>query len=547
VDNDEIIRRYEDLYAQRSSNFDQEADSIERYIAPIRGGKFFQEQSTEYEVQFRRPEVFDSTAMEASSILSASIQGAITPADTKWFTLSFRDGELTDDKDAAKWLEECGDIEFLALSDSSFEMSNQEAIQDLVDFGNTAVFEEEETKDGEFAGLAFSTIPIREIYFEEDYDGSVLTLYRRLQWTPLQIMSKFDKVPESIKTKAESPEMSGVRMDVIFCVYEREKFTKGVPVAATKRQFGSKYVLKEGRELIGDEGGYYEMPVFMTRWAKTSGSKYGHGPGHLALPTVFTLNKFTQLELAYVEKIVDPTTLVSERNVFGSLDLTAGAINVMTDIDGIKPYEANARYGEAKMTQEDLRSMVRSIYKVDQLQLKESPAMTATEAQMRANEILKLFGPTRGRIQREYLSEVVQRSFNILMRNGQFPAPPESVVQYQRDKPGTEMLDIQYIGPMARAQKQDEVIQLNSVVGMAGSMAEVFPKALDKIDEDEVVDQLVELTGVSAKIIRSDRDVKRIRDGREEREQAMAEAAIAQETGAGQQAMAEGEQALRSV
>lgn len=547
MDAAEVIRRYNEQYQQRRSNFDQDADLIERFISPIRGGKFYQEQDTEAEIQFRRPEVFDSTAMNAANLLSASVQGAITPADTKWFNLLFRDDLLNEDQASKEWLEECGERLFLALQDSSFELTNQEVTEDMVDFGNGFDFEEAELDDGVYTGLSFSAIPIREAYFEEDHRGNVLNFYRRLQWTPLQIKDKFpdDQIPDSVRAKLDNPSSAQVRQDVIFCIYKRhDKRHATYPASPENRPYGALYVIHDDAQQIGEDLGYYEMPIDHVRWSKTSGSKWGHGPGHLALPTVLTLQNMVKQELAYIEKVIDPPSLVSERNAFGSLDLTAGGVTVVADIDGIRPYEANARYGEAKMTMAEQREQVQSIFKIDQLQLKQSPAMTATEAQIRYDEILRMLGPTRGRIETEYLSKVLQRTFNIMYRYEQFDEVPEAVIEYTRR--GGE-LDIKYLGPMARAQKMDAVASIERWTAGVAGMAQTFPDMIDKVDSDAVVVELAELGGVPAKLMRDPNEVKKIRAAREAQQQAMAEATMAQEQGAGAQAMAEGEAALQAV
>jgi hypothetical protein len=548
MDNEEIIRRYDEQFAQRRSNFDQDADLIERYIDPIRGGKFYQQQSSEAEIEFRRPEVFDSTAMNAANILSASVQSAVTPADTQWFDLMFRGDDMNKDKESVEWLEESASRMFLALQDSRFELTNQEGITSLVNYGNTVIFEEEDMVDDVYKGLLFDAVPIREIYFEENAYGKILNFYRRLQWTPLQIISRFpkDEVPEEIWEKAQT-NASAERMDVIFCVFTRLEGGQPFPAAANQRAFGARYVIHMDKTTVGpEEIGYYEMPMFLARWAKTSGSKWGHGPGHLALPTVLTLNTMARQELSYVEKVIDPPSLVDERNSYGTLDLTAGGITVVQDINGIRPYEAGARYGDSKMTQSELRDQVNSIFRVDQLQLKESPAMTATEAQMRGEEILRLLGPTRGRIEYEYLNEVLQRSFNIMMRNGQFEDVPEAVAQYQAS--GGE-LDIKYLGPMARAQKADRIASIERFVMTVGQAAQAMgdPTMIDVINGDAMVKELADLGGVPAKLLNSDEDVKAERDERAKQQQEMQQSQQMQERGAGMSAMAEGEQAVEAV
>jgi hypothetical protein len=546
MDNEEIIRRYDNQFQQRRSNFDPFADEISRYIAPIRAGQFYQSQSTEAEIRFTEPEVFDSTARKSAGILKASIQGAMLPPGMQWFDLLYRNDELNDDKEAKEWIETCANRMFLQMQDSKFQLSAEESIAEMVDFGNTVVFEEEHTEDGVYKGIYFDSVPIREIYFDEKWDDSMEVFYRRFQWTPIQIMSKFaeDDVPDSIKEKASNPSDSQARLDVIFCVFPRNNIDPdkvNPPVAPEKRPFGYKYVLKETVESVGKEGGYYEFPAYLARWGKTSGSKWGWGPGHIALPDVQTANRMVKNEFAYVEKVIDPPSLVSERNVFGSLDLTAGGVTVVQDIDGIRPYVSGANYGEAKMSLAELRERIEDHYYVNELQMKDSPQMTATETIERKEQILKMFGPMRSRVETELFDPVLQRTFNIMYRNGQFPDPPAIVAELGGQ------IDVKYTGPMARAQRAEQVSGNERWLMGIANLAQIFPEAMDIPDVDAIMINNADLLNVPAKNRKSQKEIDATRKARAEQQKAMQEAAMAQEAGAGMEAMGKGQQAMEGA
>jgi len=86
----EIKQRYDALWGIRKT-VEQDWDLIEKFITPLRGGKFFQDQSSEHEIDWRRGrDVFDSTAILAANTLASSIHGALTSPSNRWFTLRFR-------------------------------------------------------------------------------------------------------------------------------------------------------------------------------------------------------------------------------------------------------------------------------------------------------------------------------------------------------------------------------------------------------------------------------------------------------------------------
>lgn len=536
----EIIKRYESLWSVRKT-VEQVWDLIERYVVPGRG-RFFREQQSEHSINWRHREIYDSTAVQACQTLAASIQGSLTSPSTMWFSLRFRSDFLNEDADAMAWLEACADTSYRALQESNFNIESSEAYIDLTSFG-TAVITEEEVNPNEWEGLDFSAIPIRQVYFEEDHRGQVKRLYRRIEWTATQILDKFGKdgVPEMIKQKAEAAADADGKIDVIFCVYEREnkkKVNTGKMLAPKNRPYGFKYILKEGATLLGEEGGYYEMPAFVVRWLKTSGSAWGHSPAIICLSDILTLQRMVELMLKAAEKAIDPPALVEERSIMGDLDLKASGYTVVRHIDGIKPYESGARFDVSELSKTSLQKSIRQAFLVDQLELKESPAMTATEVQVRYELMQRLLGPTMGRLQNDYLNPLIVRTFFILYRAGRLPEAPDIV------KENASELDIEYIGPMARAQKQADVMGMERWIGSLAQLAEVKPEILDLADFDAWGRELAKSYGVPAKAMNSNEDIEEIRTQRAQQQAMAQEAAMMQEAGAGMKAVGEGAQAM---
>jgi hypothetical protein len=181
------------------------------------------------------------------------------------------------------------------------------------------------------------------------------------------------------------------------------------------RPYGAKYILTETSEMLGEETGYYRMPAYLTRFEKTSGSMWGFGPGVIMAPTAKYINKWMEIEQQAVLKQVDPSSLVTERGLMSDLDLKPGGMTVVRDLDkSIKPYQTEGRIDFSKMELKELREMVRAAFKVDELQLKESPQMSATEAQIRYELMNRVLGPTLARLQTDMLDPLLMRMFQTL-------------------------------------------------------------------------------------------------------------------------------------
>ena len=134
---EEIKRRHGALKSQRQT-VNETWDAIERYIAPYRG-RFFKDERSEQSIEWRKPFIFDSTAVMAAQSLAAHLHTALTSPAIKWFGMRFRDDELNGDREAAEWLETCSDITYQALQDSNFTVEVGETYQDLVDFGTSVI------------------------------------------------------------------------------------------------------------------------------------------------------------------------------------------------------------------------------------------------------------------------------------------------------------------------------------------------------------------------------------------------------------------------
>ena len=124
---------------------------------------------------------------------------------------------------------------------------------------------------------------------------------------------------------------------------------------------------------------------------------------------------------------------------------------------------------------------------------------------------MQLLGSAIGNIMREKLSPAIDRVYAIAARNDKLPPlPPELIGQNYV---------VEYISPLARAQKALELGNLQQAIGIIAQFAQANPEVLDKLDFDEAVDYVAEITNIAPKIIRDDGEVEAIREGRAQDQQ----------------------------
>ena len=540
-----LRRRYFAAKDDRT-NVESVWERIERFVVPFRA-QFYEVPADEGTVDWRRRDIYDSTAVIANGNLASNIHSGLTNSSVRWFDFVLRDRTLSRQMEVKKWLDDCANTVFLALQESNFNLEINETYIDLTSFGSAALVEEVlEDGRGNLQEIDFSATPLGECYFEEDHKGRIQYFYRRYYWTALQIYTKFgeDGTPEHIKQQMDNAEESKKRHECVFAIYPRVQYKNGDRsrfIPKLKRPFGYKYFLVKDAVQLGKEGGYYEMPVFFPRWRKTSGSKWGHSPAMICLSDILTLNQLVELITKAATKVIDPPIMVKRRGIFSDIDLKTGGMTVVLDMDSMKPFESGARFDVSALTKEELQKSVQSAFFMDQLQLKESPAMTATEVQVRYELMQRLLGPTLSRLTFDLLDPLVKRTFWILFRYEQLPPAPR-IIQQQ----GGE-LDIQYVGPMARAQKMDTAASVERWLGGVQNMAQTWPQVLDIPNPDEIAKGSAELLSVPPRYVHGDAKVTSIRTARKQEQEQMKQAQAVQQGGEAAKSLGEGAAALKEV
>jgi len=527
-----IRKRYDELYSQRQT-LDNTLQLIEKYVVPYRGD-FFKPEQSEFEVEWRRRGIFDSTAPIAADLLASSIHSNLTSPMIPWFQLRFRTDALNNVDANKEWLESVQDQIWQTLRESDFNMEIAEVYLDLVSFGTAILFQEELT-DGDWEGMTFTAMPIRRSYFENGPDEKPLRVYRLLQYTKLQLVEKFPDYDFSGLTDSVD-----TKHDVVFCVYKRDGITAtNKKMAPNKRPWGYKYVLHRDSEVL-DEGGYYEMPAHVVRWKKVSGTRWGHSPAFVALSDIMQLNTVVEMSSEARAKEIDPPMKTTERGIIGDYDTAAGGLTMVMEMDEMDRLLPPHNWLVADAEIERLQQSIQSTFYVDKLELKESPAMTATEVLARLDRQQRQFAPTLGRLEYDLLDPLIEWTYDALARNNLLPPPPEGLALAD--------LDIEYTGPIPRSMKNEEAQGTSLWVGELAGLAQVIPEILDVVDNDKLARGLGFARGVPATYMRDEDEVAAMRQQRAEQQQAAEQMAMLEQAGkamkdvgAGAQAMEEGE------
>ena len=499
-----LLSRYERLEGQRQ-NWETHWQEVADYMQPrkadvtkkrARGDK-------------RMEQVFDSSPIQAIELLAASLHGMLTNPSTPWFTLRFKDEDIDNEDEAKLWLEASTDAMYTAFNRSNFQQEIFELYHDLITFGTACMFIEEDNDDI----IKFSTRHIDEVYIAENDKGRIDTVFRRFHISARAAMQKFgDTTSTDIKSIFKKDPYQEV--EILHAVYPRSDFN---PKKKDKGNmpFESVYLeYKNGNEL--SVGGFKEFPFVVPRYLKASNEIYGRSPAMTALPDVKMLNEMSKTTIKAAQKQVDPPLLVPDDGFLLPVRTVPGGLNFYRSgtRDRIEPLNIGANNPLGLNMEEQRRDAIRAVFYVNQLMMQQGPQMTATEVIQRNEEKMRLLGPVLGRLQSELLKPLIDRVFAILLRNNMLPPAPEFLSG--RD------IEIEYVSPLAKAQKSSELQSIMRAIEILGSLANISP-VFDYVNFDNLVKHLADIVGMPQKLLKSQNQVNA------EREQAAAQAAEQQQ------------------
>lgn len=451
----------------------------------------------------RTQRLYDSTAPHDMGMLASAIHGTLTPSFTRWFGLTSVDEDIKKDSSFRNWLDATNNRMRDEINKSNFNSEGHELYIDMCTFGTACLYEEEASEKGWWGGLRFHSSSIEKFCVAEGPDNKVDTVYRRLFLTTHALKQKWPStIPEEVITCPKANQL----WEVIHAVYPKTAASK--PFDNGEHKTSSIYLLSATRTILREKS-YYEFPFMAPRWTKYADETYGRGPSHDALPDIRTLNKVVESELRNLSKNIDPPLGSVRGEVFGPARMIPGGITSVSNRESLFPIDTSGKFEIVNLKKEDLRQSIHGLYFIDQLQLAQSgPQMTATEVNVRYETMQRILGPTLGRIDTEFATPLINRTFKIMYRAGLFFPLPEVLNAALRTKPLE--LKIQYEGPLARAQRSSDLNASQQLIQTIEPIAKLAPDSIEVIDWDELIRHTAETLGVPSDVIRDQKEVQTI-------------------------------------
>lgn len=520
---EDILRTYSTLKTQRMP-----WESTWQVIAETCLPAFSDIQSYIVPGNTRTHRVFDTTGMQGLNLLASHLAGAVTNFQTRWFELRMSHDPLNELKPVTLWLDACAKTMQDKLSATTTPQAFHEHYLQFAGFSTGTMFVDEAPigLPSGYAGLITRSLPIATYVMAEDAVGMVDTLYRELELSPRQAVQHFglEALPDDTKVSLNHADLAHTPGPYLQCVYPRQERDPRYENQANM-PFASVYVDVKHKAIVS-EGGYRWFPYMASRWQKLrTWSPYGFGPAHIALPEILTLNRMDKDILTALQMHILPPWWTDDPDATGRVLLLPGYVNSIAKGSSMQAMTAPGRFDIGKLGMEERRQRIKQIFYVDQLMALPPPdttgKMTAFEVAQRVGQMQQLMGPAFMRLLSELLNPFIDITFGTMLERDELPEPPDIV--YIASMQGQGKITVDYQGPLARAQRGDEITAIEGTLAIAERYFAPTQdvSVYDNIDIDEAIRRSGKVYGIPPSVLRDQAEVAKLR---QERAQAQQEA-----------------------
>lgn len=516
--------------------------------------------------------VFESSAIRFSNVAASAMVGILWPNGGQSVQVEADHPDLNKDKETVDWFSNVVNPRMrLHLDDprAGMDVALFEYMKECLDVGTSSVSLEK----GRKSKFSFKSTSLAVFYIDEDAEGFVDTIFVELLDKTVRWVVKsygLDNVSQQVRDLYKAKKFDE-KVKVVIAIYPREdadntkKTNTSMPFASCHVEIDSKHLLKES--------GYEEFPSPVGRLRKGVGRKYGTGSGMDALPDILEINDVREGRNLAREKTLDPPWLVLDDGKMGGgvIDSSAGAINVVRysgRAGNQVPIQPMQTVGDIRVADEeiqDLRESIASHYMVDRLlDMNNDTQMTLGEAQIRDKLRADSLRSIVGRQISEVFTPLIERAFNMLLRDGEFGVVrgspqekmllasgieptyiPAAILKFQGKQ--ERVYRVKYLTPAARMMQTEEAMAVLELWNMALQIVKTNPQSdcVDLLDGDESLRIVQRVRGAPSSVIRDDEKVKAIRDARAKAMQEQAQLAAATQAAEAGKVAGEAKQALQ--
>lgn len=538
-----LRQRFSDLDSERSS-WEVTHRAIQEHVLPRRG-RFLHDEANDG--RRRGTRMLDSTALQACDRGASGLLSGLSSQSQQWVRDALAD---IDDEphDAREWLDRLTAVKMAIFEDSGIYAAFHEIYRECMAFGTAAY-----TIYPDFNSV-IRVMPrtCGEYWLEADHVGDITAMFCKSRLYVSQIVREYGLTEETappVIAEAMRNDRMRMQLDVIECYAENENpDERGQPLAQRGKDFICDVYLEAGGAASGTRTDANDDRNFLkrtgsahrnfgaVRWARLGRDAYGRGPGMDALGDAAALQAMQRDKLRGIEYQVKPPLQGPAWLDDRTADLRPGAYNPrsMSDRDDTVSSLWDVRIDLAHLREEIMQTQerIRQAFYNDVLATfltDPRSAKTATEVAEMSSEKLTLFAPIAGRFVRELLIPINEAVIARMGEAGMFDE--EGAVGVRPDSIQGRELKFEFMGVLAQAQKSVMLSQVERFAGFVTNFAQIDPAVMDRIDSDELIEEVRDLIGAPARITRSLEEAEAMRKQRAQQQEMMQAAEMAQKAG----------------
>lgn len=519
-----LLTRLNEMEKERRPWLDQ-ARNIAAVVQPWAGR--FTDTTPSNDGSRRNADIINNTATLAHRATSAGFMSNASSPARDWFRLGVLDPDLNRRHSVRLWFDQLTKLAMGAARRSGTYRALHHIYSENPLFGTAADIIAPDSK----TLLRHMPMTFGEYCIAVDYTGRPDTIFRKFDMTVGQAIAEFgfDKCSKHVQTLARRG-LFDHWIKIVHAIEPRvvRKYTSLDNLDMPWRSIYFEEACAEDQILR--ESGFTRFPAIAPRWQVLGLAAYGFGPGHEALPDTLALQQKEFRKAQAIDFQTEPPTQGPPEMAGREIKKTPGAHNTVSDPTGagIRPiWEVHL---ELQYLMQDIKETEQRIYQTwyaDLFRLmqmlSDTTQRTRQEILERSEERLLAVGPVVERLTDEALEPIVDFLVEAVLPYAP-PPPPELE--------GQEMV-IEFISPMAQAQKAIGANSIDRMIGTIRVLAEAQPEAMDKLNVDETIDSYSDMIGVDPRMIVPGNKVALVRKAR-----AQAQAAVQQAETAAMQASA---------
>lgn len=365
----------------------------------------------------------DTTGVDCAEKLAAWLYSSTVYQGDKWFDLKSKSPDPVTQKPDSQlnaFLENARDIVLQEISTSNFIQVYQQFLRSYVIFGTALIYIEFD-QFGNFSAKNFNVTD--NIYISENSEGEIDTVFREFAFTARQAVEEFgyENVSSDIQKAYDKPASKDERFNFLHAVFPRERRDRRKTDRLNK-PFADFYIEVNAKKIVR-EGGHDFCPYITSRFFNT-GEIYGRSAAMSAIPSLRAINIAVYAYLEGVEFACRPMVFAPSETI-EKMELKAGALNPYDSNDAqLVLWSPNGDFKSVLEFAQLQREQVQKLFYTDVFQyIEDRKNMTATEAQLRYDEMIQGFAPVLANLQSEFFKKLIERITIELCRIGKIFVP----------------------------------------------------------------------------------------------------------------------------